>query len=79
MKRCTVIFAPEAKNDLERLYDWIADAVGPVIALSYIDRIEAYCLGLNLGSERASAVACGTISARAYASPVSRGGRQLLL
>lgn len=52
MKRRAVIFAPEASDDLVRIYDRIADAAGPAIALSYIERVEAYCLGFDLVSER---------------------------
>ena len=52
MRRRTVIFAPEARDDLVRLYNWIADAASPSVALSYIERIEAWCLGFDLASER---------------------------
>ncbi|MEJ0096792.1 MAG: type II toxin-antitoxin system RelE/ParE family toxin [Bauldia sp.] len=51
MKRRSVVFAPEAANDLLRLYEWIADAAGPSIAIEYIDQLEAYCLGFDLASE----------------------------
>ncbi len=47
-----VIFAPEARDDLFALYDWIAAAASPEIALSYIERIENYCLGFTHVSER---------------------------
>lgn len=52
MKRREVTFAPEAKDDLLKLYDWIADAAGPSVALAYLERIEAYCGGFDLASER---------------------------
>lgn len=52
MKERSVEFAPEALEDLIRLYDWIADAASPETALGYIERIEAYCRGMGLGSER---------------------------
>ena len=55
MKRREVIFAPEALEDLVALYDWIADAAGPATALGYIERLEAYCLGFDLASERGQA------------------------
>lgn len=55
MKRREVVFAPEARDDLVRLYDRIADAAGSVSALAYIERIEAYCLGFDLASERGRA------------------------
>jgi toxin ParE1/3/4 len=47
-----VVFAPEARDDLFALYDWIAAAASPDIALSYIERIETYCLGFSRASER---------------------------
>ena len=52
MKRRTVVFSPEAQSDLLRLYNWIADAAGPTIAIQYIDRLEAFCLRLDYASER---------------------------
>jgi toxin ParE1/3/4 len=52
MKKRAVVFAPEAQDDLLRLTDWIAEAAGPDTALSYIDRLEAYCLSFDLASER---------------------------
>jgi toxin ParE1/3/4 len=52
VKRRKVIFAPEARADLSSLYDWLADAAGPEIALTYIERIETWCLRLDLASER---------------------------
>ncbi len=52
MKRRRVVFTPEARNDLFEIYDWITEKASPKIAISYIDRIEAYCLGFELASER---------------------------
>lgn len=52
MKARQVIFAPEARDDLFELYDWIAVAASPSIALSYIERIESFCLGFTHASER---------------------------
>jgi toxin ParE1/3/4 len=52
LKQRSVNFAPEAREDLLRLYDFIADVAGPSIALSYIERVESYCLGFDLASER---------------------------
>jgi toxin ParE1/3/4 len=52
VKRRQVVFTPEARNDLFEIYDWIAEKASPQIAISYIDRIEAYCLRLELASER---------------------------
>lgn len=52
MKRRRVVFTPEARNDLFEIYDWIAEKASPQIAITYIDRIEAYCLRFELASER---------------------------
>ena len=52
VKRRAVNFAPEARDDLLRLYDYIADAAGPITAISFIERLEGHCLALELGSER---------------------------
>lgn len=52
MRTRAVVFAPEAREDLLQLHDWIADAGGPAIALNYVERIEAYCDGFRIGSER---------------------------
>lgn len=46
------MFTPEARNDLFEIYDWIAAKAGSQIAISYIEQIETYCLGLELASER---------------------------
>lgn len=52
MKERPVIFSPEAENDLIGVYDWIADAASPMIAIGYIERVEAFCLRLGIGSHR---------------------------
>ena len=52
MRERPVDFAPEAQRDLIQLYDWLADAASPETAIRYIDRIEDYCRGMGLGSER---------------------------
>jgi len=52
VKRRRVVFTPEARNDLFEIYDWITEKASPQIAITYIDRIEAYCLGFELASER---------------------------
>lgn len=52
MKQYQVIFAPEARDDLFALYDWIAAAASPDTALSYLERIETYCLGFKHAAER---------------------------
>ncbi len=52
MKRRRVVFTPEARNDIFEIYDWIAAKAGFQIAISYIERIETYCLGFELASKR---------------------------
>lgn len=54
MKRRKVIFAPEAREDLIALYDWIADAAGANVAIGYVERLETWCLDFDLASERGS-------------------------
>ena len=50
--RRRVIFSPEARADLFALYDYIAEQSTPIRAMGYIERIESYCLGFDLGGER---------------------------
>jgi toxin ParE1/3/4 len=52
VKRRTVVFSPEAKDDLRQIYDWIADAASPAVAISYIERLETWCLEFDLASQR---------------------------
>lgn len=52
MKQREVNFAPEARRDLLHLYDMIADAASPTIALAYVERLEGFCVRLGLASER---------------------------
>jgi plasmid stabilization system protein ParE len=47
-----VILSPEALGDIESLYDHIAAASGPLRAIRYIERIEAFCLGFELAGQR---------------------------
>lgn len=48
----TVVFTPEAKNDLLDLYDYIADHSSTTRALSYIEHIEKACMSLCSLPER---------------------------
>ena len=48
----TVVFTPEAKDDLLDLYDYIADHSSPKRALGYIERIEKTCKSLTTLPER---------------------------
>ena len=52
MKRRQVLFAPEAVEDLARLYAFISERGGRQIASAYIGRLENYCLAFDLASER---------------------------
>ncbi|SMD07052.1 Plasmid stabilization system protein ParE [Fulvimarina manganoxydans] len=52
MKARSVVFSPEAREDLLILGDWIAERAGPATALRYLARLEAACLGLSTASER---------------------------
>ncbi len=52
MKRREVVFAPEARDDLIGIYDWIADAAGTTTAIRYVERLEAWCLDFDLASAR---------------------------
>lgn len=47
-----VEFSDDARADLFALYDWIADAASPDIALAYVERLERYCLDFDYASER---------------------------
>jgi plasmid stabilization system protein ParE len=42
-----VVFAPEARDDLNELYDYISKHSGPERAMTYIERIEKACMSLQ--------------------------------
>lgn len=50
-----VIFAPEARDHLLKLYGDIADAAGAAVAMGYIERLERYCLNFSHASMRGTA------------------------
>ncbi|OFW99480.1 MAG: plasmid stabilization protein [Alphaproteobacteria bacterium RIFCSPHIGHO2_12_FULL_66_14] len=52
MRRRAVAFAPEARSNLLRLGDWIAERAGADVALNYIGRLETYCAGFETAGER---------------------------
>lgn len=52
MRERQVILAPEARVDLFGIYDHIAGAASPGVALGYVERIERFCERLSVGSER---------------------------
>lgn len=47
MSRYTVVFAPEAQEQLAALYRYISDAASPEIAERYTNSIVAYCESLQ--------------------------------
>jgi toxin ParE1/3/4 len=47
-----VVFAPEARDDLLELYDYIAAQAGPERARGYTERIVSYCRGFSTFPER---------------------------
>jgi len=47
-----LVFSPQARDDLQGLYDFIAQRSGPQTAWGYIERLEAYCEGLADFPER---------------------------
>ncbi len=57
MRERRVVLAPEAADDLNELYDWIAAQTSHQVAMGYLDRVEAFCGGLSIGSERRLTVA----------------------
>lgn len=52
MIRRTTVFSPEARADLLELYDWVAGAASPDTAMAYIERIEQFISGFEVGPER---------------------------
>lgn len=55
MNRRDIVFAPEARSDVLALYEWISARASPEVAMAYIGRIERYCSGFDLASERGHA------------------------
>jgi toxin ParE1/3/4 len=47
-----VVFAPEAEDDLLKIYDFIADRANPERAYAYVERIRSYCLAFDAFPER---------------------------
>lgn len=52
MKTREIIITPEAEDDLDHLYDEISERASPLIAFSFISRIEAFCRSLTHAAER---------------------------
>lgn len=55
MRARRVDFAPEAVADLAAIADWVAEVAGIAAASSYLDRLEDFCLRLDIASERGQA------------------------
>ncbi len=51
MKERRVVFSPDSATHLMELYDWIAAQASPQLAIAYLDRVEAFCGRLCVGSE----------------------------
>ncbi|WP_420238692.1 type II toxin-antitoxin system RelE/ParE family toxin [Telmatobacter bradus] len=51
MKR-TVVFTPEARDDLQELYDCIATHGSPARAIGFLQQIEEACVSLSTFAER---------------------------
>ena len=47
-----VVFAPEARDDLNEIYVFIAERSNSERAMAYVDRIETYCRGFADYPER---------------------------
>lgn len=54
MRQNRVVFSELARRQLDELYDFIAERAHPDIALSFVERIEAFCRGLETFPERGS-------------------------
>lgn len=52
MIRRAVVFSPEARAELLELYDWVANAASPEISMAYVERIEQFLSGFEVGPER---------------------------
>ena len=55
MKRYRVLFSPEARSDLNALYDWIVLNAGRQTANRYLDRLEDFILRLDTVPHRGTA------------------------
>lgn len=47
-----IVFAPEARDDILELYEYIAAQAGPGRARGYAERIVSYCRGFSTFPER---------------------------
>lgn len=54
MQRYSVVFTPEAAEQLDALYAYVVAAALPATALSYTNAIVSYCESLNISAHRGS-------------------------
>jgi toxin ParE1/3/4 len=47
-----IVFSPEARDDLDRLYDFIAHRAGSPTAMAYTERIMSHCANFAIFPER---------------------------
>ena len=52
MKRRDVFVDPLAQNDLNHIFDVIAELAGQTTGAAYVEKIMAHCLTFDLASER---------------------------
>jgi len=52
VKSYQVVFAPEALEQLEALYHYIANAASPLVAQRYTEALVGYCEGLKISPLR---------------------------
>jgi len=50
--RRAVVYAPEAERDLADLYEYLADAASPAIAIAFLRRARTWLAGFDIASER---------------------------
>lgn len=51
----TVVFGPEALEDIDQLFEWVAEHASADVALAYVDRLQSFCDRLAIGSLRGTA------------------------
>ena len=52
MKRRDVFIDPVARNNLNQIFDVIAEVAGQTIAAAYVEKLMAHCITFDLASER---------------------------
>lgn len=54
MMQFDLVFLPEAKDDLDSLYSWIADSSGERVAERFTGRLRSFCYNLTYAPDRGS-------------------------